>query len=210
MEREARAAMEHPAGWRRDRADERYERYWDGAAWTERVRPAEAPVRRARARVPDHVPELHRALASATNDIDAVEDLLSALFERTDAVRAPRAAARTSVTGSPPTARTAPTTRTVPPAPKATVEVGRPALGAPSVPVDDGDEWFDLEDVEPILDADPIEDQAVPGADGRDARFGGGRQPEHASEEEAAVFAELDAALAAEQSEESEVADVGR
>ena len=35
-------------------------------------------------RLPDHVPELQRALADATADIDEVEDRLSTLFERTD------------------------------------------------------------------------------------------------------------------------------
>jgi hypothetical protein len=35
-------------------------------------------------RGPEHVPQLHRALAGAVEDIDAVEDRLSDLFERTD------------------------------------------------------------------------------------------------------------------------------
>lgn len=38
-------------------------------------------------RVPDHLPQLHRALAEAITDIDAVEARLSDLFERTDGRR---------------------------------------------------------------------------------------------------------------------------
>jgi hypothetical protein len=68
-------------GWRPDPEVAGQERYWNGTAWTDRVRLAgtgEAP------RLPEHVPDLHRALAAATADIDAVEDRLSLLFERTD------------------------------------------------------------------------------------------------------------------------------
>ena len=35
-------------------------------------------------RPPDHVPQLHRAMAEAAADLDAVEDRLSTLFERTE------------------------------------------------------------------------------------------------------------------------------
>jgi hypothetical protein len=41
-------------------------------------------------RVPEHGPQLHRALAAATADIDAVEDRLSTLFERTEGARTQR------------------------------------------------------------------------------------------------------------------------
>jgi hypothetical protein len=41
-------------------------------------------------RLPEHGPQLHRALAAATADIDAVEDRLSTLFERTEGVSTPR------------------------------------------------------------------------------------------------------------------------
>ncbi|HVT41365.1 MAG TPA: DUF2510 domain-containing protein, partial [Acidimicrobiales bacterium] len=78
--------IEYAAGWRRDPDDAALERYWDGSAWTDRVRPSEAPVASPPvARPPEHVPQLHRALAEATTDIDAVEDRLSDLFERTHA-----------------------------------------------------------------------------------------------------------------------------
>jgi hypothetical protein len=41
-------------------------------------------------RVPEHGPQLHKALAAATADLDAVEDRLSTLFERTEGVPTPR------------------------------------------------------------------------------------------------------------------------
>ncbi|MDR1807456.1 MAG: RDD family protein [Propionibacteriaceae bacterium] len=41
-----------PRGWYDDPADEARERYWDGAAWTQRVRRKAEPVRRAPAREP--------------------------------------------------------------------------------------------------------------------------------------------------------------
>lgn len=76
---------DHAPGWLPDPdpgpEHEGQERYWNGTGWTDRVRPA------ARARslhLPEHVPELQRALAAATADIDAVEDHLSDLFDRTD------------------------------------------------------------------------------------------------------------------------------
>jgi hypothetical protein len=51
----------------------------------------ERPARTGgRPRVPEHGPQLHRALAAATADIDAVEDRLSTLFERTEGVPTPR------------------------------------------------------------------------------------------------------------------------
>ena len=72
--------MDNGPGWLLDPADGDRERYWNGSDWTDRVRPAG----KARAlRLPDHVPELQRALAGATADIDAVEDRLSAMFDRT-------------------------------------------------------------------------------------------------------------------------------
>ena len=78
--------MDNGPGWLPDPEDEAQERYWDGSAWTDRVRPAG----RARSlRLPEHVPELQRALAAATADIDAVEDRLSTMFERTDGTGLP-------------------------------------------------------------------------------------------------------------------------
>ena len=60
------------------------ERYWSGSTWTDRVRPA---GKAGSLHVPEHVPHLHRALSAATADIDAVEDRLSVLFERTEGAR---------------------------------------------------------------------------------------------------------------------------
>lgn len=73
--------MDNAPGWRPDPEREDQERYWNGSAWTDRVRPAG----KARSlHLPEHVPELQRALAAATADIDAVEDRLSNLFDRTE------------------------------------------------------------------------------------------------------------------------------
>jgi hypothetical protein len=74
--------MDQAPGWRTDPDNEAEERYWDGSAWTDRVRPAGKAIV---LHLPEHVPELQRALAAATADIDAVEDRLSTLFDRTDA-----------------------------------------------------------------------------------------------------------------------------
>ena len=81
--------MDNGPGWLPDPEDESRERYWSGSEWTDRVRPA---GRGGSLRMPEHVPELQRALAAATADIDAVEDRLSNLFERTDAPARPAAA----------------------------------------------------------------------------------------------------------------------
>jgi len=80
---------EDAPGWLTDPVKEGQERYWSGTAWTDRVRPAG----RARSlRLPEHVPQLQRALAAATADIDAVEDHLSDLFDRTDGTTVPASA----------------------------------------------------------------------------------------------------------------------
>ncbi len=75
-------------GWLTDPERDDQERYWSGSTWTDRVRPASSTGPR---RLPDHVPDLQRALAAATADIDEVEERLSNLFERSDGgTRAPR------------------------------------------------------------------------------------------------------------------------
>jgi|HubBroStandDraft_1064217.scaffolds.fasta_scaffold288698_2 hypothetical protein len=74
-------------GWLPDPDHEGQERFWDGAAWTDEVRPDGSEDAR-RIHLPDHVPELQRALAAATADIDEVEDRLSSLFDRSEG-RAP-------------------------------------------------------------------------------------------------------------------------
>ena len=78
--------MANAPGWRQDLERDDQERYWSGSAWTDRVRPA---GKAGSLHVPEHVPQLHRALSAATADIDAVEDRLSQLFERSDAAPAP-------------------------------------------------------------------------------------------------------------------------
>jgi Protein of unknown function (DUF2510) len=73
--------MDDAPGWLADPDDESQERYWDGSDWTDRVRPAGTA---GLLHLPEHVPELQRALAAATADIDSVEDRLSTLFDRSD------------------------------------------------------------------------------------------------------------------------------
>lgn len=73
--------MENAPGWHRDPERDDQERYWTGSAWTGRVRPA---GNAGSPHLPEHVPQLHRALAAATADIESVEDRLSALFDRTE------------------------------------------------------------------------------------------------------------------------------
>ena len=88
------------SGWRPDPDVEGRERFWDGTEWTDQVRRVdEEPDSSGRPGLPDHVPELQRALAAATADIDDVEARLSSLFERAEGKkRGPDAAA-----GGPPT-----------------------------------------------------------------------------------------------------------
>lgn len=68
-------------GWFPDPEQVGQERFWDGEAWTDEVRP-DGSGDTGLAHLPEHVPELQRALAAATADIDSVEDRLSTLFDR--------------------------------------------------------------------------------------------------------------------------------
>jgi hypothetical protein len=78
--------MDNAPGWLPDPEREDQERYWSGSGWTDRVRPAGKgrPLH-----LPEHVPDLQRALAAATADIDAVEDRLSSLFDRAEGAPRP-------------------------------------------------------------------------------------------------------------------------
>lgn len=76
-----RNMMANAPGWLTDPERPDQERYWNGSAWTDRVRP---PGRAGSLHLAEHVPHLQRALAASTADIDAVEDRLSKLFERSD------------------------------------------------------------------------------------------------------------------------------
>jgi len=73
--------MANAPGWQPDPEHGDQERYWSGWAWTDRVRPT---GRGGSSRVPEHGAQLHRALTAASTDIDAVEDRLATLFERSD------------------------------------------------------------------------------------------------------------------------------
>ncbi len=74
--------MADAAGWLPDPDRHDLERYWNGSTWTDRVRPA---GRAGSASVAGHAPDLHRALSAATADLDAVEERLSTMFDRTPA-----------------------------------------------------------------------------------------------------------------------------
>jgi hypothetical protein len=147
--------MDNGPGWLPDPEDAAQERYWNGSAWTDRVRPAG----KGRAlHLPEHVPDLQRALAASTADIDAVEDRLSTLFERTESAQ-PRPA--------------------------------RPAPPAPPVEVLDDDADFRVVDgeaaEEDVKEIAPIHPEFA-------------ELSEDGSDDEA--FAELNAALAAEEPDE--------
>ncbi len=148
--------MDNGPGWLPDPEDGARERYWSGSAWTDRVRPA---GKGRSLHLPEHVPELQRALAAATADIDAVEDRLSTMFDRDD---------------GPPTP---PTTR-------------KPPLGQDADDPDGDDVFAELNregtDVRDQSDAEPIHAEFADRSDVGD------------------TFAELDAALAAEEAEEGE------
>jgi Protein of unknown function (DUF2510) len=76
--------MEDGSGWFADPEVEGQERYFDGSEWTTETRPADldGPL----PHLPDHVPELQRAFAAATADIDEVEARLGVLFDRATGV----------------------------------------------------------------------------------------------------------------------------
>jgi hypothetical protein len=164
--------MDNAAGWQPDPEREDQERYWSGSEWTDRVRPAG----KARSlHLPEHVPELQRALAAATADIDAVEDRLSNLFDRTEGKSRPGAGPAIPPTSKPP-----------------------PASVAAADP--DDDEIIDLFDESDDADddEDPIHEEFAGPTD-----VGGEGDDGADEDEDDGAFAELDAALAAEQPEDS-------
>jgi len=154
--------MANGQGWQSDPERGDQERDWSGSAWTDRVRPAgESGTRR----LPDHVPQLQRALSEATADLDAVDDRISTLFERTPAARNPGMT---------------------------------PVAPAPSRRDEDIIELYDEGDV--VVDVDDTDEvgAAVPGP------------KDSAGSDVDAAFAELDAALAAEEPDEPAQADKRR
>jgi hypothetical protein len=78
--------MADAAEWRADPERDDQESSWDGDTWTDEVRPGGSGAESGAdfGRSPDHVPQLHRAMSEAAEDLDAVEDRLSTLFERTE------------------------------------------------------------------------------------------------------------------------------
>jgi hypothetical protein len=167
-------------GWFPDPEQEGQERFWDGEGWTDEVRPdgSEDP---GLDHLPEHVPELQRALAAATADIDSVEDRLSALFDRSE-----------TAPGQPPRPRPPRTPRLVPAEALEQHDDGADDDGSDDGSGGDGDvlllEDFD-EEAEIFEDEDDELDAGVDdtGADDDD------------DDDE---FADLDAALASEAPEE--------
>ncbi len=163
--------MANAPGWKPDPEREDQERYWSGSAWTDRVRPA---GKAGSLHVPEHVPHLHRALSAATADIDAVEDRLSSLFERTEGARTGR------LLGSRRLRRLCP--------------VRNPSWTTTTILDLYGDEDEDDEVVDG--DQDVTHDEVAGRTDAGGA----------ADTDEDGAFAELDAALAAEEPDEPEPA----
>jgi hypothetical protein len=75
--------MADAADWQADPGRDDQERSWDGADWADEAGPGEVPAFGSE-RPPEHMPQLHRAMSEAAEDLDAVEDRLSTLFERTE------------------------------------------------------------------------------------------------------------------------------
>ena len=166
--------MDKSPGWLPDPEREDQERYWSGSDWTDRVRPAGKG--RSSLHLPEHVPELQRALAAATADIDAVEDRLSTLFDRSDGVKQPT----TATDASPP------------PPPSAGQDADDEIPG-----LYDEDEGEDQDADGDGADEDPIHEEFGDTTDRSD-----GAAPEEGEED--GEFTELDAALAAEEPESVE------
>jgi hypothetical protein len=175
--------MDDAAGWRPDRDPgldpdaHDQERSWDGDgdgdAWNDEVRADGLDF--GSVRPPDHVPQLHRAMSEAAEDLDAVEDRLSTLFERTE--------------GPGPD----PLRRTTAPTEGAGAETDSAAVRVAA----DDDEIFDLfEDGE--ADADEVDDVGIeePVVADRMAIIG------EYEDDIAGDFAALDAELAAEEPDE--------
>ncbi|HEY5384486.1 MAG TPA: hypothetical protein VIJ56_04565 [Acidimicrobiales bacterium] len=77
--------MADAAEWEADSKRDDQEGSRDGDAWTDEVGPGGSDEPGADFdRPPDHVPQLHRAMSEAAEDLDAVEDRLSTLFDRTE------------------------------------------------------------------------------------------------------------------------------
>lgn len=132
--------MEDGSGWFDDPEVEGQERYFDGSEWTTETRPTDldGPDNH----LPDHVPELQRAFAAATADIEEVEAQLGLLFDRTEAsdagTKKGRKASKQKAEPDPPlhaefTASTETETKPVAPAASAAPEAeakGQPAIQA--------------------------------------------------------------------------------
>jgi hypothetical protein len=169
--------MDDAAGWQSDPglnpdADDR-ERSWDGVGddWAPEGRP------------PDHVPQLHRAMSEAAEDLGAVEDRLSTLFERTE----------DPGPGSAP--RPASTQRSIL---DPELAVGDGTTGAAAA-ADEDDEIFDLfEDGEEEADDDVGFAQPAPAATFADRMAIIGQYEDDIGGD----FAALDAELAAEEPDE--------
>lgn len=166
-------------GWLEDPDHEGQERYWNGSDWTDQVRPA---IAAGNLHLPEHVPELQRALAAATADIDSVEDRLSILFDRSEG-KIPPADRRPAV------------------APEVTAEPGPDAEAEPVWAAVDAEAEAESESQAEIeAEAEAGAGAALSAGDGRaeDQRTDNGEGIEADGDDEDGAFAELDAALATE------------
>ena len=161
--------MDNAPGWLSDPEREGQERYWNGSGWTDRVRPA---GKGRSLHLPEHVPDLQRALAAATADIDGVEDRLSNLFDRAE--------------GAGHSSRPPPVVRTPEPAAAEDEEI-----------IDLYDEEDDAADVD---DEGPVHEEFAGRSDQDDGIDDDGTNDDDTDDD---AFAELDAALAAEEPEKS-------
>jgi hypothetical protein len=128
-------------------------------------------------RPPDHVPQLHRAMSEAADDLEAVEDRLSTLFERTDGT-GPDSSRRTAS----PTGRPGDETGTVP--------------DAGTADDDDEDDIFDFFEDGAVAVTDLDVDVEEPVVADRMAIIG------EYEDDIGGEFADLDAELAAESPDE--------
>ena len=90
--------MDDAAAWAADSGRDDQEGSWDGAGWTDEMGPGGmgAELDADFERPAEHVPQLHRAMSEAAADLEAVDDRLSTLFDRTEGPEsgaAPRPAA---------------------------------------------------------------------------------------------------------------------
>jgi hypothetical protein len=186
--------MANAAGWQPDPDDADQERYWSGSDWTDEVRPAASGRSLGGTNAtgatgatrgtdaagthgePDHLPQLHRALSAAVAELDAMDDRISTLFDRSDDAPV-RTVPTAAATGS-------------------AVASTEPEVFPGTATDDDIIDLFGEGDTAWTEDDAPVERQGVTGAD-RMAIIG------QYEDDIGGAFSDLDAELAAETPAES-------